>query len=247
MIRYLQRNLILIATAFTVSGLVIVPVKASEKEVIHATANNIRFFSFKNSNGGFKPLFKKDLSNADYNKEVWSYKDGILTATSDEAIWTLEEYENFILDLELKNDINTNSGVIIYCPDKNNWIPTSIEIQIADDYHEMWQSLPENVRCGSIFGHKGANEQFVVKKPGLWNRLIIRAKGQQIEIQLNGKIIIDANLAEWTSGSKNPDGTDVPEWLPQPYAELQTKGYIGFQGKHGESNIWFRNIKIKQF
>lgn len=195
---------------------------------------------------GFRPLFEDDLSNADYNKNVWRFKDGILTASADEAIWTVDQYENFILDLEFKNDENTNSGVIIYCPDKKNWIPTSIEIQIADDHHEVWQFYPENWRCGSIYGHKGANEQLVVKKPGEWNRMIISAKGQQIDIELNGKHIVSADLADWTSGTKNPDGTGIPEWLPKPYAELQTTGFIGFQGKHGESNIWFRNIKIKQ-
>ncbi len=199
-----------------------------------------------NLDKGFRPLFEDDLSNADCNKEVWNYTDGILTATADEAIWTVNEYGNFILDIEFKNDVNTNSGIIIYCPDKTNWIPTSIEIQIADDHHEFWQSLPENVRCGSIFGHMGANEQLVVHKPGLWNRAIITAKGQKIDIELNGKHIVNANLADWIFGTKNPDGTDIPEWLPKPYADLQTKGFIGFQGKHGDSNIWFRNIRIKQ-
>ena len=204
------------------------------------------FFISCNAKDDFKPLFNNDLSNAEYNKEVWTYIDGVLTAKADEAIWTNEMYENFILRLEFKNDVNTNSGVIIYCPDKQNWIPTSIEIQIADDHHEFWQNLPENVRCGSIFGHQGANEQLVDKEPGLWNQMTISAIGQNIIIELNGKKIIDANLGEWTSGTKNPDGTDIPTWLPTPYADLQTKGYIGFQGKHGESNIWFRNIMIKE-
>ena len=156
------------------------------------------------------------------------------------------QYENFILDLEFKTDVNTNSGVVIYCTDKGNWIPSSIEIQIADDHHPEWQSYPEYWRCGSIYGHKGANEQLVVKKPGAWNRMIVTAKGQQIDIELNGKHIVSANLADWTSGTTNPDGTEIPEWLPIPYANMPTKGYIGLQGKHGESNIWFRNIQLKQ-
>ena len=88
-----------------------------------------------------------------------------------------------------------------------------------------------------IVGHKGANEQLVVKKPGEWNRMIVTAKGQQIDIELNGKHIVSANLADWTSGTTNPDGTEIPEWLPIPYANMPTKGYIGLQGKHGESNI----------
>lgn len=194
----------------------------------------------------YRPLFDKDLSNADYDSSVWTFKNGILTATADQSIWTKVQYENFILDLEFKTDVNTNSGVVIYCTDKGNWIPSSIEIQIADDHHPEWQSYPEYWRCGSIYGHKGANEQLVVKKPGEWNRMIVTAKGQQIDIELNGKHIVSANLADWTSGTTNPDGTEIPEWLPIPYANMPTKGYIGLQGKHGESNIWFRNIQLKQ-
>lgn len=202
--------------------------------------------SCQHSNKGFSPLFTDDLSNADYNKEVWNISNDILTASADESIWTVQMYENFILDLEFKTDVNTNSGVVIYCQDKKNWIPTAIEIQIADDYHEEWKSYPENWRCGSIYGHKGANKQLVVKKPGNWNHMVITAISQQISIELNGENIIDANLADWTSGTKNPDGSDIPAWLPTPYCDMATKGYIGFQGKHGESNIWFKNIRIKQ-
>ena len=140
----------------------------------------------------YRPLFDKDLSNADYDSSVWTFKNGILTATADQSIWTKVQYENFILDLEFKTDVNTNSGVVIYCTDKGNWIPSSIEIQIADDHHPEWQSYPEYWRCGSIYGHKGANEQLVVKKPGEWNRMIVTAKGQQIDIELNGKHIVSA-------------------------------------------------------
>lgn len=91
----------------------------------------------------YRPLFDKDLSNADYDSSVWTFKNGILTATADQSIWTKVQYENFILDLEFKTDVNTNSGVVIYCTDKGNWIPSSIEIQIADDHHPEWQSYPE--------------------------------------------------------------------------------------------------------
>ena len=38
--------------------------------------------------------------------------------------------------------------------------------------------------------------------------------------------------------------SDIPAWLPTPFSELPTKGYIGLQGKHGEATIYFRNVKI---
>jgi hypothetical protein len=47
-------------------------------------------------------------------------------------------------------------------------------------------------------------------------------------------------------GKKNPDGSDIPSWLSTPFAELSTKGKIGFQGKHAGAPIWFRKIKVKE-
>ena len=38
--------------------------------------------------------------------------------------------------------------------------------------------------------------------------------------------------------------SEIPSWLPTPFAELPTKGYIGLQGKHGDANIFFRNVRI---
>lgn len=61
---------------------------------------------------------------------------GVLAAVEDESIWTKTEYENFELDLDFKTDVGTNSGVVVYCTDTKDWIPNSVEIQIADDHCE---------------------------------------------------------------------------------------------------------------
>ena len=37
------------------------------------------------------------------------------------------KYDNFVLDLEFKTESGTNSGVIVYCSDRRNWIPNSLE------------------------------------------------------------------------------------------------------------------------
>ncbi len=195
---------------------------------------------------GWKPLFSPDLSDADFDKTVWSVTDGVLSAVQDREIWTRQEYENFVLDLEFKTDHATNSGVIVYCTDIRNWIPNSVEIQIADDHSEKWGNERKDFQCGAIFGHLAANEQKIVKKPGEWNRMTITCKGQSIEVRLNGKRVTRMNMGLWTSGQKNPDGSDIPGWLPTPLAELPTKGYIGLQGKHGDALIWFRNVRIKE-
>ena len=197
------------------------------------------------STEGWANLFADDYSNAIRSEDVWTESDGVLTASEDQAIWTKRTYENFVLDLEFKNASGTNSGVIVYCTDTKNWIPNSVEIQIADDYHEKWAKADRSWQCAAIFGHLPASKR-VVKKPGEWNRFTITCHGQHITVVQNGELVTDMDMSKWTSGTENPDGSKIPSWLNRPFAELATKGQIGLQGKHGDATIWFRNIRIKQ-
>jgi hypothetical protein len=202
--------------------------------------------SFARSNEyKWKFLFGTNLAEAAFNPEAWSETDGVLTAAKDEAIWTTIEYENFELDLDFKNDAETNSGIVVYCTDTNDWIPNSVEIQIADDHYEKWKDSKPYERCGAIYGHLGPKQDKVVKKPGEWNHIRIKCTGQRITVILNGRKVTGMDMSKWISGTTNPDGSEIPGWLPKPYAELPTKGYIGLQGKHGNATIWFRNIKIR--
>ncbi|MBQ4144433.1 MAG: DUF1080 domain-containing protein [Thermoguttaceae bacterium] len=195
--------------------------------------------------GEWKPLFNADLSNAQYTPGIWSVDaDGVLSATQDSAIWAVGNYENFELSLEFKNDNGTNSGVVVYCTDIQNWIPNSVEIQIQDDSKSIADGAkPVHQNCGAIYGHL-APSKLVVKKPGEWNTMHIVCKGRNIQVTVNGEKVTDMDMTKWTSGKTNPDGTVIPPWLPKPFAEIPTKGSIGFQGKHGQSFIYFRNIQI---
>lgn len=189
-------------------------------------------------------LLAEDLSNADGPEGVWSLKDGVLTATEDQCLWTKKSYENFVLDLEFKTEDGTNSGVIVYCSDAKNWIPNAVEIQIADDFSPKWSKAPKTWQCAAVFGHLAATKS-AVKKPGEWNRMTITCKGPIISVMLNGEEVTEMDMRKWTSAKKNPDGSDIPPWLSKPKAELPTKGSIGLQGKHGGVPIYFRNLKIK--
>jgi hypothetical protein len=190
-------------------------------------------------------LFKADLSNATFPKGVWTCDNGVFTASEDQAIWSLKKYENFKLDLEFKTAQGTNSGVIVYCTDQENWIPNSVEIQIADDFAKQWAESPKTWQCGAIFGHLAPTKS-LVKKPGEWNRYTIICKGKKITVALNGEVINKMDMDLWTSATKNPDGSEIPSWLSTPFNKLQTQGYIGLQGKHAGAPIYFRNMKIKE-
>ena len=194
---------------------------------------------------GWDFLFEYDLSNASYPKGVWSYKGSVLTATQDKNIWTRKLYTDFILDLEFKTAPGTNSGVIVHCSDANNWIPNSVEVQIADDFAERWAKADKTWQCAAIFGHLAPTKS-MVKKPGEWNRMTVTCKGKIIRVSLNGEEVTVMDMSKWTSAKKNPNGSDIPRWLSKPKAELPLKGRIGFQGKHAGAPIYFRNIKIKE-
>lgn len=193
---------------------------------------------------GYMPLFEEDLSNAVYPEGVWT-NDSMLTASEDKCIWTKKEYDNFILDLEFKTAEGTNSGVIVYCSDIKNWIPNSVEIQIADDHSEKWGNADKKWQCGAIFGRLEPRESRV-KKPGEWNTMRVACKDNMIHVVVNGSLVAEMDMQRWTSAKKNPDGSEIPAWLSTPLAELPTRGHIGFQGKHAGAPVWFRNIRVKE-
>lgn len=133
----------------------------------------------------------------------------------------------------------------MYCNNKRNWIPNSVEIQIADDYAEKWANSPKTWQCGAIFGHLAPTKS-AVKKPGEWNRFTITCRDKKIDVELNGEHVASMDMSLWTSAKTNPDGSEIPAWLSKPKSELPTNGYIGLQGKHAGAPIWFRNLRIKE-
>ncbi len=191
------------------------------------------------------PLLADDLSDSIYPKGVWEVADGLLTAHEDQNLWTKAVYDNFVVDLEFKNEEGTNSGVFVYASDIDNFVSNSVEVQILDDFAKRWANVPESWKCGAIFGRLPASRS-VVRRPGEWNRMTIRCAGPHIDVVLNGHHVVSMDMRAWTEAGRNPDGTDSPPWLSNPLAELPTRGHIGFQGKHGGAPIWFRNIRIRK-
>ncbi|MEO0454348.1 MAG: DUF1080 domain-containing protein [Verrucomicrobiota bacterium] len=160
-------------------------------------------------------------------------------------MWSKKTYDNYLLDLEFKTASGTNSGVIIHTNPTDKWIPNSIEIQIADDFHEKWKSKGPKWQCGAFFGRKEASKS-LVKIPGEWNRMTIISEGPIVDILLNGEMVNRMDMREWTSPTLNPDGSTKPKWLKKPLAKHLSEGKIGFQGKHGDAPIWFRNVRISE-
>ena len=192
---------------------------------------------------GWKDLFGNNLSKAIYDKSIWKDSSGVITASKDDAIWSFDEYDDFILDLDFQTADGTNSGVIVHATDIVEWIPNSVEIQIADDYSKQWSKAAPTWQCAAIFGRKPATNKSL-KPAGEWNHFTITCKGKMISIVLNGTLVNECNMDDFTSSKVNPDGSNVPSWLKNPMSTLALRGHIGLQGKHAGAPIYFRNVKV---
>ena len=192
---------------------------------------------------GWKNLFGNNLSKAIYDKSIWKDSSGVITASKDDAIWSFDEYDDFILDLDFQNADGTNSGVIVHATDIVEWIPNSVEIQIADDYSKQWSKAAPTWQCAAIFGRKPATNKSL-KPAGEWNHFTITCKGKMISIVLNGTLVNECNMDDFTSAKVNPDGSSVPSWLKNPMSTLGLRGNIGLQGKHAGAPIYFKNVNV---
>lgn len=76
-----------------------------------------------------------------------------------------------------------------------------------------------------------------LNKTGEWNTEEVIAKGSKITVLVNGKKIVDADIADFRNGKKMT--LDA-----KPHLGLsRTVGHVGFAG-HGDE-VHFRNIRIK--
>lgn len=179
----------------------------------------------------------KDLTGWLCPPDSWAVKDGILTRKGGDTIWSQQQYEDFILDLEYKLAPNTNSGVFIRCSSIEDWLNTAIEIQVLDSYGK---ETPGKHDAGAIYDIKAPRVN-AVRPPGEWNHLQVTARGSRLQVELNGIDVIDIDLDDWTEAGQNPDGT--PNKFKFAYKDLPRRGHIGLQD-HGDP-VWYRNVRIK--
>ncbi|MCL5746406.1 MAG: DUF1080 domain-containing protein [Acidobacteria bacterium] len=211
---------------------------------------------------GFTPLFNgKDLSTFQPATN-WAVEDGVIVLKgrndfqehNDNYLWTLRPYGDFILELDFKPEEATNSGVFIRTSDINDPVYTGFEIQVSGG------GMPPGFRApaaapgrgsapGPGFPGKGGLASLydlvaakdAVLKPKDWNRYRITCNGPKVSVELNGKLVTEADLDQWTQAGMNPDGTKNK--FKRAIKDYDRSGYIGLQD-HG-SPVSYRNIRIK--
>lgn len=175
-----------------------------------------------------KSLFNgKDLSGwTVHGTEKWYIEDGTLVCESgpDEQygyLSTDEKYKNFVLEVEFKLEANGNSGVFIRSDIEGTKIegwqvevapPGSNTAGIYESYGRGWLIQPEPALDKQL-------------DPDGWNKMKIRAEGDEITTWLNGKQMV--NLVDEKIGAAN--------------------GFIALQIHDGGGiKVRWKNIRIKE-
>ena len=179
---------------------------------------------------------------------AWMIEDGNLKIAGAEKkdtiaqdIVTDEEYENFDLKLEWKIDTAGNSGILFYVQEdkeypKPYW--TGPEMQILDNERHDDRKFPKH-RAGDLYDLISCSKETV--KPALeWNQVEIRSVNGKLDFFLNGENVVSTTM--WDDNwNKMIAASKFKEW---PGFGTFKKGRICLQDH--DSNVWFRNIKIKK-
>ena len=111
-----------------------------------------------------------------------------------------------------------------------------MELQILDDSHPKYADLQPWQVHGSIYGVVPAARD-CLKPTGEWNTEEVTVQGSKVKVVVNGKPLLDADIAPYREGKPTPDG--------KPHPGLnRTQGRIGFLG-HGDE-VHFRKIRIRE-
>lgn len=166
--------------------------------------------------------------------EGWQVRDG-------GDIVSEKSFGDFHLSVEWKISQNGNSGIIFYISEdstKYEWPwNTGPEMQVLDNEGHPDAKI-EKHRAGDLYDLISVSEE-TVKPHGEWNHAEIKSQGGQLEMWLNGTMVIsttlwDDNWKALVAGSKFGSMPDFGTF---------TEGKIGLQD-HGDK-VWFRNVKIR--
>lgn len=184
---------------------------------------------------GFKALFNgKDLTGwkATGKADVWKVEGGAIAVEKGGGGYLMHEGEHgdFELRMEYKLSKGANSGIALRSPMGGDPAYVGMEIQLIDD--EGWPGkLADYQHTGSIYDVVPASKTNN-KKIGEWNSVRIVCKGSKVTIEINGAVVVDANIAEAKEDKKK-----------RHPGLSRDKGHIGFQSYN--VRVEFRNVYLK--
>ncbi len=144
------------------------------------------------------------------------------------AAFTGQTFQDFELHVEFKLARRANSGLFLRAPsDKPD--ARGFEIQVIDDYGKP----PTKHGSGAVYDV--VTPMFNLSRPaGEWNSFDIRLEGPDLEVKMNGWLVVKTDLGRMTE----PYGK-----FKVPYADLPREGRIMIQDHGGEA--WYRNLLVR--
>lgn len=190
---------------------------------------------------GYRLLFDgKTLQGwaATRHPDGWLVQDGHLVCKGENNgyLYTLDQFENFILQVEYRTAPKVNSGIFFRWTDLRDPVNTGLEMQILDTYDEEKTSKHSS---GALYDLVAPSSN-AVRQAGEWNQATITCDRNRIRLALNGTVVVEADIDQWAAVGKNPDGSDNKfkyAWRDHPRS-----GHIGLQDHGGY--VEFRNIKV---
>ena len=189
--------------------------------------------------GEFVDLFNgKDFTGwgAPGEKERFGYvveEGGVIASTPKcRFLITDKEYENYVFQFEFKLTPGANNGLGIHYTGEGDAAYNGMEIQILDGTHKKYAGkLKDYQEHGGLYTLKAAKQNH--QKPvGEWNKQTVTINGPLVKVELNGVVILEANLDEINKAKPKHEGAK------------RRKGHLAFCG-HGDI-IRVRNLKIKE-
>ncbi|MCJ7588753.1 MAG: DUF1080 domain-containing protein [Candidatus Aminicenantes bacterium] len=184
---------------------------------------------------GYEQILRKGWGG--YEKHGWNHygpgyfeidpKTGVLKSQGGMGLlwYARKKYKDFILELDFKcAQKNTNSGIfyrVPTVPTSDDYIYHSFEIQIYD--------AGQGIHITGAIYDAEAPTQDAFLPTGEWNHFKITCRGANIQIELNGKPVLD--------------------WNQEPRGKIKDfalEGYLGLQNHDSESPVYFRNIYVKE-
>lgn len=204
------------------------------REIPPAEANEILA---KHSGDGFKAVFNgRDLSGWSGPVENYEVRSGSLVCKPGKGgtIYTDETYQDFAVRFEFRLPAGGNNGLAIRYPGKGDTAYVGMcELQVLDNTAEKYSRLDPRQYHGSAYGMVPAHRGYL-RPVGEWNYQEVTVEGSTIKVELNGTLILDADLSqvsEYMGGRPHP-GKD------------RSEGHFGFAG-HSDP-VEFRNVHIKR-
>jgi Domain of Unknown Function (DUF1080) len=142
---------------------------------------------------------------------------------------TEQTFSNYVLEFDFKLPAGGNNGLGIHYPGTGDGAYVGMEIQVLDNSDPQYSTLKDYQFNGSLYTLAPAKKTGL-KPVGEWNHEKVTVSGSGIVVELNGEIILRANL------------DDLSAKHPEHQGAKRRAGHLAWLG-HGD-RVAFKNIQI---